>query len=150
MNNAMNELNLSSGIELLKAVDKFSKQQIKNRDSLHVLFDICISKNKLKLLEELSFTSKYLNGLARVLVSASGNSDYQNIESIKKDYSDNILKATVQLKKIILLLDENTQKVFTIEFLNLTPEAFSKLRSLFEDLEWTKKYLNALKRGELN
>ncbi len=146
----MNELSLSSGIKLLKAVDKFSQQKIKNRDSLYLLFDICIVKDKLQLLEELSFTSKYLNGLARVLISASGNSDYPNIESIKKDYSENILKATDQLKKIIMLLDEQAQKIFTIEFLDLTPEAFAKLRTLFEDLEWTKKYLNALKRGELN
>lgn len=146
----MNELNLSSGIELLKAVDEFSQQKIKNRDSLHTLFDICIKKDRIKFLEELSFTSKYLNGLARILMNASGNSDYQNIDNIKKDYSENILKATEQLKKIILLLDDNTQKIFSIEFLDLTPEAFGKLRSLFEDLEWTKKYLNALKRKEIN
>jgi hypothetical protein len=146
----MNELSLSSGIELLKAVDKFSQQKINNRDSLHLLFDICIVKDKLQLLEELSFTSKYLNGLSRVLISASGNSDYSNIESIKKDYSENILKATDQLKKIIMLLDEQAQKTFTLQFLDLTPEAFAKLRTLFEDLEWTKRYLNALKRGELN
>ena len=146
----MNELSLSSGIELLKVVDKFSQKKIKNRDSLHLLFDICIVKDKLQLLEELSFTSKYLNGLARVLISASKNSDYSNIERIKKDYSENILKATDQLKKIIMLLDEQAQKIFTTVFLDLTPEAFAKLRTLFEDLEWTKKYLNALKRGELN
>lgn len=146
----MDELNLSSGIELLKAVDEFSQQKIKNRDSLHLLFDICIKKNRIKFLEELSFTSKYLNGLARILMNASGDSDYQNIDSIKKDYSDNVLKATEQLKKIILLLDEKTQKIFSIEFLDFTPEAFGKLRSLLEDLEWTKKYLNALKRKELN
>lgn len=146
----MNELSLSSGIELLKAVDKFSQQKIKNRDSLHLLFDICIVKDKLQLLEELSFTSKYLNGLARVLISASGNSDFPNIESIKKDYSENVLKATDELKRIISMTDEPTQKKFTIEFFDLTPEAFTKLRMLFEDLEWTKRYLNALKRGELN
>ena len=145
----MNELSLSSGIELLKAVDKFSQQKIKNRDALHLLFDICIAKDKLQLLEELSFTSKYLNGLARVLMTAAGNSDYQNIDNIKKDYSDNILKATDQLKNIVALIDEQTQKKFRVEFLDLNSEAFAKLRTLFEDLEWTKKYLNALKRNEL-
>ncbi|HMU43615.1 MAG TPA: hypothetical protein PKA80_09960 [Ignavibacteriaceae bacterium] len=145
----MNELSLSSGIELLKAVDKFSQQKIKNRDALHLLFDICIAKDKLQLLEELSFTSKYLNGLARVLITAAGNSDYQNIDNIKKDYSDNILKATDQLKNIVALIDEQTQKKFRVEFLDLNSEAFAKLRTLFEDLEWTKKYLNALKRNEL-
>ena len=145
----MNELSLSSGIELLKAVDKFSQQKIKNRDALHLLFDICIAKDKLRLLEELSFTSKYLNGLARVLITAAGNSDYQNIDNIKKDYSDNILKATDQLKNIVALIDEQTQKKFRVEFLDLNSEAFAKLRTLFEDLEWTKKYLNALKRNEL-
>lgn len=145
----MNELSLSSGIELLKAVDKFSQQKIKNRDALHLLFDICIAKDNLQLLEELSFTSKYLNGLARVLITAAGNSDYQNIDNIKKDYSDNILKATDQLKNIVALIDEQTQKKFRVEFLDLNSEAFAKLRTLFEDLEWTKKYLNALKRNEL-
>lgn len=145
----MNELSLSSGIELLKAIDKFSQQKIKNRDSLHLIFDICIVKDKLQLLEELSFTSKYLNGLARVLISASGNSEFQNIESIKKDYSENVLKAADQLKKIIALTDEHTQKKFTSEFLDLTVQAFAKLKTLIDDLEWTKMFLNALKRNEV-
>jgi len=149
MSKNINELYLFSGIELLKAVDKFSQQKLKNSDSLHLLFDICILKDEFQLLEDLSFTAKYLNGLARVLINASGNSDYPNIESIKKDYSENILKAIDQLRKIIILTNEQAQKKFTVEFLDLTPEAFAKLKSLFDDLEWTKIYLNALKRGEL-
>lgn len=145
----MTELSLPYGIELLKAVDDFSNQKIKNRDSLHLIFDICIVNNQFQLLEELSFTSKYIIGLARILKNASGNSDFQNIESIKRDYSENILKAAGQLEKIIALTDEPTQKKFIAQFLYPTQEALTSLRYLLGDLEWTKKYLNALKRNEL-
>ena len=58
----------------------------------HTLLKLGYSNQQEDLIEELSFTSKYVQGLFRVLKQGSANPEVQNIEQIKNDISANLEK----------------------------------------------------------
>lgn len=131
-------------------INNFSGQKLKRKDDLKTLIEICFTNEKPVLLENLSFTAKYILGLDRVLKKGSMNSEISNLEQIKQDYMNNIKKSVEQLKEIISFTDEGTKNHFEEKYLKLTHEGFKNLNELHEDLEWTKMYLNNQKRQNNN
>jgi hypothetical protein len=132
--------------KLLKEVDEFSGYTLKKRADLQIIFEECITKVKDKLLDELTFTSKYVQGLLRVLKDGSSNPEVKNLDNIKTDLSVNMQKAIGQIKEVISTTDGNTQQYFQKTYFELSQQGFMNLNELLADLEWTKKYFNELKR----
>jgi len=131
-------------------INDFSEQKLKRRDDLKTLIEICFTNEKPVLLENLSFTAKYIRGLERVLKKGSMNLEIRNLEQIKQDYLSNINKSVEQLKEIISLANTNEKNYFEETYLKLTQEGFKNLNELLEDLEWTKMYFNNQKRQSNN
>ena len=131
-------------------INNFSKQKLKRKDDLKTLIKICFTNEKPILLENLSFTAKYIRGLERVLKKGSMNPDISNLEQIKQDYMNNINKSVEQLREIISFTDVSTKNYFEETYLKLTHEGFKNLSELHEDLEWTKMYFNNQKRRSNN
>lgn len=134
----------------IEEIDSFSKYRLKRKDDLKTIIEICINNEKLQLLEDLSFTSKYIRGLERVLKKGRMNPEISNLEQIKQDYMNNVNKSVEQLKEIISMADSNIKNYFEETYLKLTQTGFKNLGELQEDLEWTKMYLNNQKRQNSN
>jgi len=140
----------ANSYNLIDEIEKYSGNQLKRRDDLSVLIQLGYANNQKGVVEELSFTSKYVLGLFRVLKKASGIADVQNTAQIKIDLTKNLELVKEKLEQLIVNTDESTQKYFRHTYLDLSQNSMFNLTELMNDLEWTKKYLNRLKRNNPN
>ena len=139
----------SDSKKLLNEINDFSLAkggQLKRKEDLNIIFEEISRNNKEKLLEDLSFTAKYLQGLMRVLKKGAQNPEIKSLEYVKSDYSLNIMKFTTQLKEILSESSGEMKEHFNKTFFELSQEGFQNLSELLSDLDWTKMYLNELKR----
>ncbi len=139
-----------SSLNLVNEIAEYSGNQLKRRDDLSLLIQLGYANNQKGVIEDLSFTSKYVLGLFRVLEKASGITDVQNTGQIKIDLTQNLEKVKENLEQLIANADESTQKYFKENYLDLSQNSLFNLTELMNDLEWTKKYLNRLKRNNPN
>jgi hypothetical protein len=136
--------------KLVKEVDEFSGYKLKKRADLQIIFEETLNKGKEKLLEDLAFTSKYVQGLIRVLRESSNNPEIKNLENIQSDLGANMQKAITRIKEIVASSDGSTQQYFQRTYFELSQQGFMNLNDLLSDMEWTKKYINDLKRRPKN
>ncbi|HSP88512.1 MAG TPA: hypothetical protein VLN45_10295, partial [Ignavibacteriaceae bacterium] len=85
--------------KLIGEINKFSNHKLKRKDDLKTLIELSERYKKEKVFENLTFTAKYVLGLQRVLKKGSGNSEINNLENIKEDYSKNLMKSIEQVKE---------------------------------------------------
>ncbi len=149
MNSSRNLWTKFSALETIEAIQKFSGFKLRRREDLLSLLKICSTSEKQNLFEELIFTAKYVSGLIRVLTEAPMNPEVKGIENLQSDYTENLKKLTGQLKELIRDSDERFDSRFTITYLELTQSSLQNLNELISDLDWTKMYFNAVKRGEV-
>ncbi len=135
-----------SPAEFVNEVENFSGAKLKRKAELLRIYEEAIKNDRLKLFEETVFTAKYVQGLLRIVKSGTQNPEVQNLESIKKDFSDNINKAVAQLKELINNADDELKSHFEKTYFKLSQVGFLNLAELLNDLEWTKMYMNDLKR----
>ncbi len=143
----MNERNPE---RLVQDIDIFSGESLKRKDDLSRLIKLGYSNQKEGLIEELSFTSKYVQGLFRVLKQGSANPEVQNTELIKNDISANLEKVKEKIEQLLENSTEKTRKYFQENYLQLSQNSMFNLTELMNDLEWLKKYSNHLKRKKSN
>ena len=148
-NNTYNLWSKTSANETIEAIQKFSGFKLKRTDDLKSLLEICTASENQNLFEELIFTAKYAAGLKRVLTEAPMNPEVKGIESLQSDYTENLKKLINQLKELILNTDESFSSRFAETYLELTQLSLQNLNELISDLDWTKMYFNAAKRGEI-
>jgi hypothetical protein len=131
----------------INGLEPFSGSKLKEKELVREMLHYALSSDSFKLFEDVCFTAKYICGLKRVLKSASTMNDVNNTDSIKSDLSKNFEQIIEQVTGIIQLMPEEKQSILTQSYLEMTPEAFSRLNDLISDLEWAKMYLNQLKRN---
>jgi hypothetical protein len=132
--------------EFVNAVEKFSKSKLKRKAELIRLFEETLKNNNEALFEDLIFTAKYVQGLLRIVNNGTINAEINNIEQIKKDFSDNLNEAVSKIKEIISHTDDNMKHHFEQTYFELSQQGFLNLQGLLSDLEWAKLYLNDKKR----
>lgn len=141
---------ITDATSFVNEINTFSEGKLNRKDDLQKLLNLLTETHQEKLIEEISFTAKYVMGLLRVLKAGVNNSEVKSLEHVKQDFSANMKKITEQLKSIINNADKETGKYFEAEYLQMTQEGLKNLNQLLLDLEWTKKYLNSQKRQEKN
>ena len=134
--------------ELINEIEKFSNYRLQKKQDLLKLIKISLDQNQIKNFEDLVFTAKYVRGLMKVLSKSTNTSDIPNINEIKSDLSEKLSKVKEQIKTLLDFSDDDTKIYFEEEYFNLTQESFGKLNNLLSDLEWTKMFLNQVKRGK--
>jgi len=139
-----------NSVNFLDEINNFSGQKLKKKNDLRIVIEICYDNDNLVLLENLSFTAKYIRGLERVLKKGNMNQEISNLEQIKQDYINNINKSVEQLKEIVNFAASEVKNYFEETYFKLTQDGFKNLSELHEDLEWTKMYFNQLKRQTNN
>ncbi len=140
----------SSPESLVQDIEIFSGESLKRKEDLYTLLKLGYSNQQEDLIEELSFTSKYVQGLFRVLKQGSANPEVQNIEQIKNDISANLEKVKEIIEQLLENSAEQTKKYFRENYLQLSQNNMLNLTELMNDLEWLKKYSNQLKRKKPN
>jgi len=142
----MNYANNLNPAEFVDAVEKFSGEKLKRKAELLRVYEEAVKNDNMELFDDTIFTAKYVQGLLRVVKNGTQNPEVQNLESIKKDFSENMNKVVSQLKEILTTADEELKSHFDKTYFELSQEGFLNLAELLNDLEWTKMYLNDLKR----
>ena len=132
--------------KLIEEIEKFSNYKLKRKDDLGLLLEVGTSNLEKKEIEDLAFNAKYILGLQRVLKKGSLNPEVNNLEKIKNDYFENIIKITEQIGKIINFASGEKKAHLKRTYLELNQQSFQNLNELLEDLEWAKMYLNNKKR----
>lgn len=132
--------------KLIEEIEKFSNYKLKRKDDLGLILEVGTSNLEKKEIEDLTFNAKYILGLQRVLKKGSLNPEVNNLEKIKNDYSENIIKITEQIGEIINFAPEEKRAHLKETYLELNQQSFQNLNELLEDLEWAKMYLNNKKR----
>ncbi len=135
---------------LVAEINKFSGNQLKRKKDLETLINLSYEDDHEQYIGELSFTSKYVQGLLRILKLGTSTSELQNISLIKRDISTNLEKIREKIEQIMLNSDDQTKQYFRENYLRLSQDNLLNLIELINDLEWTKKYLNYLKRENPN
>jgi hypothetical protein len=133
--------------EFVNEVEKFSKSRLKRKAELIRIYEEAVNNNNEKLFEDLAFTAKYVQGLLRIVKTGSANSEINNLDQIKKDFSDNMNKVILKIKEIIAGADEGMKTHFELTYFELSQQGFINISELLSDLEWAKIYLNDRKRN---
>ena len=143
----MSESYFKNSRELLKQVDEFSNFKLKRRDDLQIIFTEGVKEENNKLFEDLVFTAKYVQGLMKVMKMGQENSEVKSLEHVKIDLAKNMEKVVNQIREILSGSSQSDKNYIEDNFLQMNPDAFKNLNELLSDLDWTKKYLNDLKRS---
>ena len=138
-------MNLSDQ-NFLSKVEEFNGILLQKKEDVIKIIEAAVSDNKESDFENLTFISKYICGLMRVLKNAPGIPELNNIDYVKTDLNENIKKGIEQLKDIIQIREKNEMEYFDNTYFTLTTQNFTNLSQLFADLESVKKYTNHLKR----
>ena len=140
MNNNLGDENFIDNVE------DFTTNPIIRKEDIKRLIGIVKDNGKEEEFEKLTFTSKYICGLMRIVKNSSSVPEVNSIENIKADFNENIKNGMELLREIISTSDEEEKDHFEKTYLTLTAENFGNLNQLFSDLEAVKKYTNYLKR----
>ena len=143
----MSENYFKDSRELLKRVDEFSNFKLQKRDDLQIIFTEGVKEENNKLFEDLVFTAKYVQGLMKVMKMGQENSEVKSLEHVKIDLTKNMEKVVEQIREIVSGSSQSDKDYIEKTFLQMNAEAFKNLNEILADLDWTKKYLNDLKRS---
>ena len=108
--------------EFVNEVEKFSKLKLKRKAELLRIYEEALNSKNQALFEDLVFTAKYVQGLLRIVKSGKIISEINNIDQIKKDFSDNMNKAVIKIKEIISGADEGLKLHFEQAYFELSQQ----------------------------
>lgn len=137
---------ITNPAEFINGIKEFSGNKLKDEALMLEIVQSCVNSGNTVLLSEISFNAKYINGLMRVMKSAQGRTDVQNLDAIKSDLSSGFEKFVGQINEISALLPETVSAGLNDTYLQMTHDSFLRLNELIADMEWVKMYLNSLKR----
>lgn len=116
---------------------------LKKPEDLERLLEAAESNGKQKLLEDIAFTAKFLEGLLGIIRRGDEAAD-GSMAKYANEYLENIEKVKEGLRELI-----NGYKfisgIFEEKYFAMTQEALGNLNDLLSDLAWYKKYLNSRK-----
>ncbi len=131
--------------KLLDDTETFLNRSLSNKSDLLLIIKAYDSKGNFEKFEDLCFTGKYLNGLFKVLDKSTDIPEVKNVDHIKQEISENIKKLMQSLSELTSELNEEEKKLITIKYLQLTQNSVQNLKSIAEDFDEIKIYLNHLK-----
>ena len=142
--------------EFAAELNKFSGAKIKNIDDLSILLQLSDSKEREKMFDDILFTSKYLNGLGKILqknitaaANPEGNGKSVSAEEARKKIMDefkaNMKKLSEKIADYIKDTDAEIKNNFEEKYLALNQQSLQNLTTLIYDLSWIKVFINSNK-----
>lgn len=126
-----------STIDLFRKIQDFCGHKLHFTDDLMIIFEFA-GEAKFK---ELSFTSKYVMGLHKIILRKEDfGEDYTR--KIKDDFSSALEDLKTQISRVI----PESSSYFREKFLSMDMLSFQNLLQLVSDLSICKEYYNSLDR----
>ena len=138
----MTSLELKS---ILNKLDELSDGKLKFRDDIEKLVDTAIADNKMKLLEEISFTAKFIQGLLSIIQKKDDTIDPAYFEKAVGEYTEAVSGIKNQLEELISANSEFYKSIFSAKFFSMTQASLQNLNYLCADLSYLKLFFNDLK-----
>jgi len=127
--------------DIIAEINEISDKYIKNNYEISVLIEISFHSDKLKNFRELIFTSKYVNGLKKILSSSEiSGKDY--IERTYRDFNLNLQKVFETLRKLLENEEPSTLSFFEKKYFKMDQESVNNILELASDLTLCKEYMN--------
>lgn len=133
---------------IVSEVEEFSKYKLKMKEDLERVIDLCINSNNGRVLDEIAFTAKYLQGLFGIIQRGESSIDDEVLGRYMKEYSENIEKVKGNLSVILESASSFIRNIFQQKYFSMTQESVSNLNKLCYDLGWYKMYQNDQKIKE--
>jgi hypothetical protein len=130
------------------AVDEFAKGKLNNAEDLTRLTEIIYRIEKENLLEDISFSAKYAQGLLKIIQNRNNNFEDEYFEKIKIEYTTAVKNVRGILEEIINNGSSFIKNIFKEKYLSMTHESLQNLNLLIDDLSWVKVYNNDVKRSK--
>lgn len=131
--------------KLLDKTERFLNRPLSNKSHLALIIKAYSLKSDFTEFEDLCFTGKYLNGLFKVLEKSVDIPEVKNVDHIKSEISENVKKIMESISRINSALNEEEGSTISKKYLQLTQNSVQNLKSLAEDFDDIKKYLNHIK-----
>ncbi|MEW6507100.1 MAG: hypothetical protein AB1432_05060 [Bacteroidota bacterium] len=131
---------------ILSAVDQLAKGKLNFREDLGRLIDLSIQNKRIDVLEDLSFQTKYSQGLLKIVQNRGNKIDDQYFTQIQKEFAESIQKISSLIQLILSSSPEFIKQIFTEKYLQTSHSSLSNLNKLCSDLGFLKLYFNDLKR----
>jgi hypothetical protein len=132
----------------LNVVKNLSGNKLQQQDDLGYLINAAIEKNKLPVLEELSFSAKFSSSLFKILQRKDQINDETYFQKITAEFNNMIQEIKSKMEEL-LLGNEFMMNVFSEKYFQLTIQSLTKLNALCSDLNYVKLYFNDLKNTKM-
>ncbi len=129
----------SSTENLLASLDAFSGNKLTRRTDLGLLLETAFQHKEESLLHELSFLAKFVSKSYGIM--ARIGKDGEGYESVAKEFSQNLEKATGLTRVLIMKAPPSVQEEFSTAYFATTPSSLQNLLDLYYDLSWYKNWL---------
>lgn len=141
---------------LVREIIEFSGGKLKNENDVSVLIESAQARENEELFNDIIFTAKYLNGLGKILHSnistaleskpgGENKLDENAEEKIRNEFSQNVMKLSKQISKLISGMTTADKKEFGDKYLAMNRPSLVNLTNLIYDLSWVKQYFNSKK-----
>ncbi|MFZ1322947.1 MAG: hypothetical protein WAT71_15425 [Ignavibacteria bacterium] len=135
-------MNISANTkDIIDKINDSSDRFIKNNYEISILIEISFFSDKLSNFRDLIFTSKYINGLKKVL-SSSEISGKDFIDKTYNDFNINLQKVYDILKQILENEESNSVSFFENKYFKMDQESIKNMIELIEDLSICKEFMN--------
>jgi hypothetical protein len=140
--------------QLVEELSLFSSGKLRNIKDISFLVEASSVMGQQKLLDDIIFTAKYVNGLGKILrdhmtasLPKNGNAspdriDENAMDKIRNEFRDHMKKISIQLTVLIKNIEENDRNEFEEKYLSMNQQSLVNLTTLIYDLSWLKKFKN--------
>ncbi len=131
--------------KILKAVERLSNNHLYFSDDLEILIKIALQSNKLEMLKELSFNTKFSKGLLKVIQRKDPLIEETFLLKASSEYKDSLQKVIKLLEDLLKGENDFIRNIFKEKYLELNQQCLSNLNKFCSDLSYLKLYFNDLK-----
>lgn len=132
--------------EIISAIDVLAKEKLNFREDLGRLIEMAYRNNKMDLLQDLSFQSKYSLGLLKIVQNRDNKIEEEYFSKVQNEFTKSIQKIKSSIESIISSESDFIKQIFNEKYFEMTQTSFSNLNKLCTDLGFVKLYFNDLKR----
>ena len=133
--------------KILTELDRLSNNRLYFRNDLEILVKITQQSGKYELLEEISFHSKFSNGLLKLIQRKDSVIEETFFLKASNEYKDGLQKVVKLLKDLLKEGNDFIRTIFKEKYLELNKQCLYNLNNLCSDLSYLKLYFNDLKDG---
>lgn len=128
--------------QFLNEVKAYKNREFRNEIDVYSLVEYIIQNNEYQLLEDISFSAKYIKGMFSIIQNETVQKDENYKGNLNKDISEAVEKFKELIKRVISGYEKKDFDSFYLRYLAMNQSAFSNLINLIDDFSMIKSYLN--------